>query len=200
MPRPLNHLAALVAAALALSGAPATGLRAQSPKQPLMLPARDVDVTYEIIHGGRALPQRMRWLAASRMLRIDPPVPDLFVIVDYERKRVSMIREKEHAVVDLAAPANFLTGLQSRLGSVVRQGEDRVLGLPCIEWGTKDLRNEPAEACITADGLLLRVKSKGQVVLTAANVQYGPQEPALFRIPDGYRHLSPESLPGIRLP
>jgi hypothetical protein len=46
----------------------------------------------------------------------------------------------------------------------------------------------------------LQVRSRGNVVLTAASVRYGPQDPALFRVPDGYIHLSPDSLPRLRPP
>ena len=178
------------------------GARAQSggADRPQLLPTRDVDVTYRMIQHGQSLPQRMRWTAAARKLRVDPPMPDLFVIVDYDRRRLSMVRDKERTVIDMAAPAQFLSGIQSRLTDVVRQGEDRVAGLACTEWETKDLNNNPANVCITPDGVLLQVRSRGNVVLTAASVRYGPQDPALFRVPDGYIHLSPDSLPRLRPP
>lgn len=42
-----------------------------------------------------------------------------------------------------------------------------------------------AKACITADGLLLRMDAMG-MVLTATAVSYAAQDPARFRVPAGY--------------
>jgi hypothetical protein len=191
------HRASRFWLALALfGGAPASRAETATPlERPLLLPTRDVDVTYEMAQGGRMLPQRMRWSAGPRKLRIDPPLPDLFVIVDYEQKRMSMVRERERTVIDMTAPQQFVSGIEGRLATAVRQGEYRVSGLPCTAWETRDMSNDPASACITPDGVLLQLRARGQVVLTAASVRYGPQDPALFRIPNGYLHVSPDSLP-----
>jgi hypothetical protein len=165
------------------------------PDRPLLLPTRDVDVTYEMSQDGRTLSQRMRWSAAPRKLRVDPPLPGLFVIVDYDQKRMSMVRERERTVIDMTASQQFVSGIEGRLATAARQGEYRVSGLPCTTWETKDITNNPASACITPDGVLLQVRARGQVVLTASSVRYEPQDPALFRVPEGYLHASPDSLP-----
>ena len=119
------------------------------------------------------------------------------MIIDYDRKRMSMVRERERTVIEMAAPEQFVSGIEGRLATAVRQGDARVSGLPCTEWKTRDLGDHPATACITPDGVLLQVQARGQVVLTAASVRYAPQDPALFRVPEGYIHLSPDSLPRV---
>jgi hypothetical protein len=169
-----------------------------APDQPRLLPTRDVDVSYQMLPGGTPLKQRMRWRAGTRTLRLDPPLADLFVIVEYDQKRMSVVREAERIVLDTTVPAHFMSSIETRLSNVVRRGQDRIAGLSCTRWETTDLQNNPAEACITPDGVLLQVRSHGHVQLTAAAVSYAPQDPTLFRIPDGYRHLSTGNL--SRLP
>jgi hypothetical protein len=165
--------------------------------QPLLLPTRDVDVSYSIIQNGRTLPQRIRWMAGARLLRIDPPVQGMFVIVDYDRKRMSMVREAEHAALDMTAPASVMAGLQNRLDTTTRGTDETVAGLTCTNWQTTDAANKPATACITRDGVLLQIRSQGQPVLTANSVRYAPQEAALFRVPDGYMRIPADRLPGM---
>jgi hypothetical protein len=195
--KPAGRLSSVIVLAL-LAGMPAARGEAGKPvDRPLLLPTRDVDVTYEMAEGGRTLPQRMRWMASARKLRVDPPLPDLFGIVDYDQKRMSMVRERERTIIDMTAPEQFVSGVEGRLATAVRGGDKAVSGLPCTEWQTQDLRNDPASACITQDGVLLQVRSHAKIVLSAASVRYAPQNPALFRVPDGYLHVSVDSLPRI---
>jgi hypothetical protein len=192
----------IVGSALALALlAPDAGLsQSSAPEQPRLLPTRDVDVSYQMLQGGTPLKQRMRWRAGTRTLRLDPPLADLFVIVEYDQKRMRVVREAERIVLDTTVPAHFMTSIESRLSNVARRGQDRIAGLNCTRWETTDLRNNPAEACITPDGVLLQVRSHGEIQLTAATVTYAAQDPALFRVPDGYRHLSTGNLPRLPAP
>src|SRR5690349_15517221 len=67
-------------AVVLIGGLPAAmGQTGNANDRPLLLPTRDVDVTYEIPQGSRTLAQRLRWIASARKLRVDPPIPDLFV-------------------------------------------------------------------------------------------------------------------------
>ncbi|MBV9655000.1 MAG: hypothetical protein JOZ42_10600 [Acetobacteraceae bacterium] len=163
--------------------------------QPRLLPTRDVDVTYEVVQNGHALPQRIRWSAAARLLRVDPPIPGMFVVVDYDRKHMSLVREPEHAVLDMTAPDSVMTGLQNRLDTTTRGSDETVAGLPCTNWRTTDPANKPASACITQDGVLLQVRSQDRVVLKATSVRFAPQDAALFRIPDGFTRVPADNPP-----
>ncbi len=184
------------AVALAICAVVPRGASAETAR-PQLLPTRDVDVSYSIIQNGHTLPQRIRWTAGARLLRIDPPIQGLFVIVDYDRKRMSMVRDAEHAAVDMDAPAAVLAGLQNRLDTTTRGADERVAGLTCTNWQTTDAANKPATVCITADGVLLQVRSQGQVVLTASSVRYGPQQAALFQVPEDYVRVPAGQLPGM---
>lgn len=173
-------LAALAAGAACVSPASAESAR------PQFLPTRDVDVTYSIVQGKSTLPQRVRWLAARRLLRVDPPVDGMYMIVDYDAKHMSMVREAQHAALEMNAPDGIALGVQNRLDATTRGSDERIAGLTCTNWQTTDLSNRPATVCLTPDGVLLQVRSQGRIVLTADQVRYGPQQAALFQVPDGF--------------
>jgi hypothetical protein len=159
--------------------------------RPPTMPQRDVDVTYQVaqpIEGGPALSQRMRWSVATGRLRVDPPSPGLYMIVDYTAKRMSVVKPADRAVLDLPTAAPGLPGAPA--GDYTRQDAAVVAGLPCTNWRTTDAGGHPTLLCLTADGVMLRASQGGQVLLQATTVSYGPQDPAAFVPPDGFRHVS----------
>lgn len=185
--------AAILGLMVAVSGAAAD--------QPLLRPSRDVDVTYRATggdgaQGERRLEQRVRWLAAAQRMRIDPPSTGLFVIIDYLARRMSVVREANRSVIEMAAP-EAEAGMTGNLpvGLYVRRGDGTVAGQACTEWETRDRDGRQAVVCITADGVLLRAASEGQVLASAVSVQYAPQDPALFQVPPGYAHHSAGARP-----
>lgn len=147
-----------------------------------------MEVTYQTAPGGAATEQRTRWLAAERRMRLDTPAPGLYMIVDYAARRMSMVSDRDRGVVEMASGTGPLPGA-SGAGSYARRGADRVAGLACTEWQTTDSAGAPTLACITEDGVLLRARRGGEVLVQAARVQYGPQDPVAFRVPDGYRRV-----------
>ncbi len=166
---------------------------AQAQEKPPITPLRDVDVTYTIpqpIQGGPALTQRMRWSVESGRLRVDPPSPGLYMIVDYRAKRMAVVKDSERAVLDLNAAAPGLPGAASN-ASFTRQGADQAAGLACTNWQTTDARGHPTVICLTVDGVMLRASEDGHTLVEAARVTYGPQDPAAFAPPEGYRHITP---------
>jgi hypothetical protein len=50
-------------------------------------------------------------------------------------------------------------------------------------------------ACITGDGVLLRAVAGGRTLVSAASVDYAPQDPALFVAPDGFTVRTVEGAP-----
>ena len=154
--------------------------------QPPLRPTRDVDVTYRV--GGDAnLQQRMRWLASQQIMRIDPPTPGFHVIIDYAAGRMSVIRDAERLVVDMKAPAGIAGGLAAS-PSYERRGDDTVAGVPCTDWQATNSEGAAALACITADGVLLRVRSGERVLASATSVNYASQDAAAFAVPADYTH------------
>jgi hypothetical protein len=47
-------------------------------------------------------------------------------------------------------------------------------------------------ACITNDGIVLRVSENNRVLWEATSLQRGPQDAALFGVPAGYRMIDPQ--------
>lgn len=165
--------------------------------QPPLRPSRDVDVTYRAgvaAADGTAVEQRVRWLAAAQVMRIDPPTAGLFVIIDYVAGRMSVVEEAEKTVIDMPAPHGRVEGVPGgQRGGYARRGDAVVADIPCTEWDTLDRDARPATVCITADGVLLRASLAGRTLVSAIAVRYGPQDPVAFRAPAGYVHHSAEA-------
>jgi hypothetical protein len=189
----------LLAALVLLTGG-AAAARAQ--EKPQLVPTRDVDVTYTMLPGGAGpggaqpndqtpLHQRMRWLAGQQLLRVDPPTPGLYMLVNYRTKHVAMVYTPDKQVMETDTASVGFPGASVAAGSFVRGSEDQVAGLACTNWATKDVAGEPAEVCITADGVMLRAVATGRTLVQATSVTYGPQDPTLFQVPAGYTQVKP---------
>lgn len=157
--------------------------------QPLLRPARDVDVTYQLAAPGKPLEQRLRWLASQQRLRIDPPSPGMHVMIDYAAKRMSVVRDAQRSVLDMAAPEGVSGIAQS--GRYTRRGRDMVAGLACTEWDVVGSSGQNVQICVTDDGVLLRVRLAGETRVSAVSVKYAPQDPTVFTVPSDYRHQTP---------
>lgn len=179
----MRNRAALTAVVLAAS-APAW-----AQDRPPTTPTRDVDVTYRAGQGDKAVQQRSRFSASGQRLRVDTPTPGVYAIVDYRARTLAMVSDAEHAVLDMPAPAGAAPGSlpAGQAGApFVRRGTDQVAGLACTEWETTDTAGLPTLACFTDDGVLLRARRGAQVLVVAARVAYGTQDPAAFTVPPGY--------------
>ncbi len=164
---------------------------ASAADHPPIMPQRDVDVTYQVaqpVQGGPALSQRMRWSVANGRLRVDPPSPGLYMIIDYATKRMSVVKPADRAVLDLPTSAPGLPGAPA--GAYTRQDNAVVAGLPCTNWLTADAGGQPTLLCLTTDGVMLRASQAGQTLLEATTVSYGPQDPAVFTAPEGFQHVA----------
>jgi hypothetical protein len=159
--------------------------------RPAITPTRDVDVTYRVaqpVEGGPPLSQRMRWLTETGKLRVDPPSPGLFMIVDYPGKRMSVVKLADRAVLDLPTAAPGLPGAPA--GAFTRRDDMVVAGMPCTNWAATDAGGQPVLLCLTPDGVMLRASHGDRVLLEAITVTYAPQNPADFIAPEGFRHVA----------
>jgi len=156
-------------------------------ERPLLSPSRDVDVTYAIAGPDGPLPQRLRWGVAAGKMRVDPPSPGLFMVVDTHSHRLETVRESDHVVVQVDGPKT----VPGQVGgaSFKAQGSAHIAGLDCTQWQTTDTDGMPTLACITADGVLLQAVSKGQVLVVAVAVRYSAQDDAVFAVPQDYRRV-----------
>jgi len=74
-------------------------------------------------------------------------------------------------------------------------GNCRVAGQRGHQWRpTKQAQGVKRLACITGDGIVLKVSENGRVLWEATSLQRGPQEAALFGVPAGYRRIDPQQL------
>ncbi len=164
--------------------------------RPPATPTRDVDVTYRAGQGDKVVQQRSRFRASDQRLRVDTPTPGVYAIVDYRARTLAMVSDAEQAVLDMPAPAGAVPGglpAGQAGASFIRRGADQVAGLACTEWETTDTAGLPTLACFTDDGVMLRARRGAQVLVVAARVAYGVQDPAAFTIPPGYAHTSSRS-------
>ena len=139
----------------------------------------------------------MAWLVAERKLRVDADGAPGWSVVDQRAKRMLVVMEQQRAVLEV--PANTGPGGLSMpteppaSARFTKGGSATVAGLRCTLWHYED-GDKQGETCLTADGVMLR--SSGTLggrtgVMEAVEVRYGPQDPARFRIPEGYQPVPP---------
>jgi hypothetical protein len=163
------------------------------------MPTRDVDVVYMMVqadaHGApRVVEERMRWAAEPGLLRIDPPTPGLWIVVNTRTRRLATVRESDRSVLEIDSAQAMPAPPPD--ADFLRHGNDTVADVPCTEWLTTDMAGEATLACITGDGVLLRAIAARGVLLEALHLNYATQDPSLFQIPQDYRRIQPKPLKG----
>ena len=174
---------------LAAAAGIAAAVPARAEDKPPVVPQRDVDVQYSIAGRPGAQPrqQRIRWSAAQSRMRIDPPSPGLYMIGDFQTGRMEVVKPADQSVLDMG-PGSFDPHADA---SFRKLGGDEVNGLACTNWQTADNGGQPTVLCLTGDGVMLRASHGDQVLVQASSVSYGPQDPAAFSAPDGFRRIAP---------
>ncbi|NOG73260.1 DUF4412 domain-containing protein [Roseicella sp. DB1501] len=168
---------------------------------PLPAPVRDVAVTYRAT-GEKEQEIRMAWLVAQGRFRMETPGGAL--LHDMRSRRTTILMTEQRMFVEGSdedrGPGIGLVPPGSR---VARLGTDRIAGYDCTVWRIeppKDSEGDEAranEACVTADGVPLRVveieggEEVGRTVAT--RVDYARQDPAQFEVPPGYRPFDPQA-------
>jgi hypothetical protein len=73
-------------------------------------------------------------------------------------------------------------------------GRCEVAGESGREWTPKEAPAPGVDrvACITEDGIVLRVTESGRTLWEATSLQRGPQEASLFGVPPGYQLIDPQ--------
>ncbi len=159
-----------------------------TPDRPILSPSRDVDVIYLMAGPEGPLEQRMRWGVAEGKLRVDPPSPGMFMVLDTRLHRLETVRETDRTVLQLDQADTAAPGVPAA-ASFVRRGSTQVAGLDCTQWETTDNGGKATLACITADGVLLQAVAGNRVMVVAAEVRYAAQGAEVFRVPSDYRRI-----------
>ena len=152
---------------------------------PVIIPTRDVDVLYQSAQGGKPVEQRLRWDAQDRLLRVDSPSPGLWMLVNYSNRIIYVVSDLAKSILQMPATTGPLPG-QPGGADYKRKSSSTIAGLSCINWQTTDDAGTVTVACLTADGVLLRVARGDAVLIQAVHVAYGPQAADLFKLPGGY--------------
>lgn len=74
-------------------------------------------------------------------------------------------------------------------------GECNVAGEDGHEWRPREeTTGVERTACITSDGIVLRIRENEQVLWQATSLQRGQQDAALFGVPPGYQLIDPQAV------
>lgn len=181
-----SWLSAAVAIAVFLLGSP---LHAE--ERPQLVPSRDVDITYEVTRPREhAIRERVRWLAAERLERIDGSDKSV-TIIDRNGSEVTLLIPKTRTYRKLAGTSR--QPMEPDQDAILRRdGEASVAGQRCTEWSWVE-DGETRVLCATADGVPLRLAVGGKTMIQARSVSYRQQQAELFKVPPGYAPaLAPE--------
>ncbi len=73
-------------------------------------------------------------------------------------------------------------------------GSCTVAGMDGHEWRPRTGDTGVRTACITNDGIVLRITQDGAPLWEASALERGPQDPALFGVPAGYQVIDPQAV------
>lgn len=162
---------------------------AAAQSRPVLMPTRDVDITYRITKGAQTLEQRVRWLAAEQLERVDPPGA-VYMIVDHKAHRLTLVDSSKRTVLEMELPSQGLLHPDEQ-AAYTKGRQDTVAGLGCTEWAAPADGGPPKQLCVTDDGVLLRIRAGAGAVLQATSVQYGRLAPETFQPPPGSQGAPP---------
>jgi hypothetical protein len=191
-----KHIAPILLAGALLSG-PALAQTAA----PTLLPTRDVAVTFQVQNSDRIRGDiQAAWLSSQRLLRLDNESAPGWVLVEERTRRASMVMPQGFVMRLPDSPeVAMLMDNPSSAGRITRLGRRTIAGLGCTDWQLQRNDGKSGVACLTADGVLLRLQQTGRrEVLEATRVSYGPQDPSRFRLPANAPQINlPANLRGL---
>jgi hypothetical protein len=185
-------LVLLLIAALSLVSAP-TPLRAEE-AQPQVMPTRDVDISYLYTRPDQPpIIERRRWLANEHIQRVDGPDHSI-TIFDRNKGEFTIVNPANRTYRKFEGLPRM--PMAPTKGTALKRGDEAVVaGLRCVDWSWKD-DDETHSACLTPDGVLLRLVIDGKTIMQARSVSYRAQRPDLFQVPPNYNPaLAPEGGP-----
>ncbi|WP_160123204.1 DUF4412 domain-containing protein [Rhodovarius lipocyclicus] len=159
-------------------------------RPPAIFPTRDVTITYRINSDGPAGQSTMAFQSATRLMRMDMGQQG-YLVADQRAGTGFMVMTQQRMIMDMPAGQNPATriGRESTTARFTREGSDRVANTPCTNWRIED-QGQTARACVSNDGLTLRVSNpQGQVMMEATQVDYAPVEASRFARPAGFQPM-----------
>lgn len=191
----LRHFICVAAVFFLSSAVLSTALFAQEQLQePQVLPIRDVDIIYaDTRQGLPAIIERRRWSASQSLQRVDGP-DKAATIFDRNKEQFTLLNPMTKTFLILEGLPRM--PMAPGKGVALRRGnESTIANLHCVEWSwTVDA--ETRAACLTSDGVMLRLMVDGLTILQARSVRYAQQPSDIFQIPPDYQPaLAPGAAP-----
>jgi len=162
---------------------------------PLILPDRDVAITYAFAAPGRpGQSYQLEYGAADERARINNPAQGTYFLIDLSAGSAKMVVPQLNSVVN----APDLSGLTQQITDAGHHarftllGSKQYAGLSCQNWLVMSAQGT-ATACLTTDGVALHFDGKnahGSGSVTATAVSFGPQPVTDFDPPDGYNAIT----------
>jgi hypothetical protein len=170
----------------------------------LPLPTRDVTVTYRLDGGGPEGAQKLQvtYAQTGERTRLDyfhwmeAKSPFLAVIFDRPGNRLIQVSFEQRAILerqigDAANPGAFLKAEMH----LTRQGPAKVADTACTVWQIRlpDRKDDADTACVTDDGIVLRLLSvdHSRASMTATAVGYAAPAKGLFEPPADFTRQTP---------
>ena len=191
----LGSLTALLPGPWSLPGA-----RAQQADRPLELPTQDVTVHYRLegVAPGYARGMQITYAGAGAQVRIDyfrwfeAKYAYLALIFDRPADRLISVHPESKSYLD--RPIGDIHNPGALLGpqmTLTRQGVDMVAHAPCTVWkiAVAGKADDGGTACVTDDGIVLRLASKVPAprTMTATNIHYAAPPEGAFAPPAGFK-------------
>lgn len=167
---------------------------------PLPLPKADVTVDYHFDNTPFGAPKRLRiaYAKGGSLVRVDvfrwdeAKNPSKWIIFDRSKDRLITVEAESRVYTESSI------GKSPNPGSLLaadtrysRLGTDSVAHSPCTNWKVEasGKPNDQDVACVTDDGVVLRLASKkpGVASMTAVNIHYGTPPDDLFDTPEGFK-------------
>lgn len=170
--------------------------------RPLISPSRDVTITYKVLGREGVPPMQMSHGAASGLMRVDMTEMGGYAIIDRKRKMSTMVMVPMRMFMEISAAADPKGQSQIGPGSMpednatfTRKGTDTVAGESCVVWDVASPAGDGV-ACVTADGAMLRYRTKAGEGLEATKVAYGTLPADRFTVPAGFQKMDMPAMGG----
>jgi hypothetical protein len=162
--------------------------------RPLLLPTRDVAVTYALDHQGpgAAKQAHVYYSASTNRLRLENPGEKQVIIFDRAAKMTTMVMLRQHVYFQMPIDPEIELGFMLTPDmKFERAGSETIAGHRCTDWTVQSSR-VTGTACITDDGVLLLGRGREGTAgggVEAVAVSYAPQPASLFAPPPDFRKI-----------
>lgn len=198
----------LIAALAALA---AFAQPALAQERPRLQPTSDVEVAYKTLGRDAGHTMTISQSASIPRMRIDGGNMPGYAIVDRTRHTTTVVMDQQRSYMEISGdrPGGSPTKMPDERSSFRRTGSDTIAGLTCTVWEVST-DGQGSAACVTANGVMLRIIGKDGRGLEATKVTYVTQPASKFAPPADYQQMQmPAGMgsmqgftlpPGIKLP